>query len=64
MASCGDKKRKPLIKGHPSHAFYGRGLLAFLFEEKEDRDLIFQRGPYLMGSRGMWLNKYILDFNL
>jgi hypothetical protein len=30
----------------------------------EDRDIIFQNGPYFFGSRGMYLNRWTLDFNL
>jgi hypothetical protein len=34
----------------------------FLFEVKEDKDLIFRSGPYFMDSRGMYLNRRMLDF--
>ena len=37
------------MKGHLSHS-YGKVFFAFLFEEKEDRDLIFRSGLYFMGS--------------
>jgi hypothetical protein len=46
-----------------SVAFCGKGFFAFLFEKKEDRDLIFQSGPYFMGARGMYLNKWTPDFS-
>jgi len=62
MALWIDKNWKPLIKGHLSHAFCGRGFFAFLFVEK-DRDLIFRSGPYFMGSRDMYLNIRNPDFN-
>jgi hypothetical protein len=44
--------------------FCGKGFFVFLFEKKVDRDLIFINGPYFMGSRGMYLNKWTLDFIL
>ena len=34
-----------------------------MFEKKEDIDLIFRNGPYLMGPRGMYLNKLDLSFD-
>jgi len=34
----------------------------FLFEEKDDRDLIFYNDPYFMGSRGMYINRWTLKF--
>lgn len=39
------------------------GFFIFLFEIKEDRDVVFRNGPYFFGSRGMYLNKWMLDFN-
>jgi hypothetical protein len=42
--------------------FCGRGFYAFLFETKEDKDLIFRNGPYFFGSRGMFLNRWTLDY--
>jgi hypothetical protein len=47
-----------------STAFCGNGFFPFLFEKKEDRDLIFRSGPYFMGGRGMYLNKWTIDFIL
>jgi hypothetical protein len=41
----------------------GKGFFAFLFEFKEDRDLIFRSGQYFLGARGLYLNKWSLDFN-
>ena len=35
----------------------------FLFSNKEGRDLIFRSGPYFMGSKGMYLAPWYLDFN-
>ena len=43
--------------------FCGQGFFVFIFEKKEDRDLIFRNGPYFMGSRGMYLNKWDLFFD-
>ena len=43
--------------------FCGKGYFAFIFEKKEDRDLIFRNNPYFMGPRGMYLNKWDLSFN-
>lgn len=37
------------------------GLFCF-FVSLEDRDLIFQSGPYLIGVRGLYLNHWSLDF--
>jgi hypothetical protein len=47
-----DKNWKPHLKGRMSHSFCGRGFFVFLFEEKEDRDLIFRKWPLLHG--GSW----------
>lgn len=35
----------------------------FLFESKEDKDLIFRNGPYFMDSRGLYLNRWTPDFD-
>lgn len=43
--------------------FCGRGYFVFLFEKKEDRDLIFRSRPYFMGSRGMYLNRWSMAFD-
>jgi hypothetical protein len=58
-----DKNWKLHLKVRMSHSFCGRGFFTFLFEEKEDRDLIFRSGPYFMGARGLYLNRWTLDFN-
>jgi hypothetical protein len=47
-----------------SRAFCGMGFFCFLIENKDDRDLIFNIGPYFMGSREMHLNKWIPNFIL
>jgi len=43
--------------------FCGRGYYIFLFEMKEDIDLIFRNGSYFMDSRGLYLNSWTPDFN-
>jgi hypothetical protein len=40
-----------------------RGFFLFLFSSKEERDLIFRLGPYFMGSKGMFLSHWTLDFD-
>jgi len=52
------------IHGKIAIRFYGRGYYTFLFESKEDRNLIFRNGPYFMDSRGLYLNRWSLDFDL
>jgi len=51
------------IDGKISIKFCGRGYFTFHFETKEDRDLIFRNGPYFMDTRGLYLNKWTLDFD-
>ena len=58
-----NKNWRTLIQGEVQHIFCGKGYFAFIFERKEDHDLIFRNGPYLMGPRGMYLNKWDLSFN-
>ena len=53
----------PLIKGGLQHCFCGKGFYTFLFENKEDKDLIFRSGPYFMGPRGLYLNQWTLSFD-
>lgn len=43
--------------------FCGRGYYTFHFETKEDQDLIFRNGPYFMDTRGLYLNRWTLDFD-
>jgi hypothetical protein len=64
MALWINRNGKPLIKGHLSHTFCGKGFFAFLFEMKEDMDLVFKSGPYFMGSRGLYLNRWTSEFYL
>jgi hypothetical protein len=35
----------------------------FEFTSKEDKELIFRNGPYFMGPWGLYLNKWMSDFN-
>jgi hypothetical protein len=54
---------KMLIQGKVSLCAVGRGFFVFSFSRKEDRDLVFRSGPYFMGSRGLFLAPWTLDFN-
>jgi len=51
------------IQGKISIRFCGKGYFSFDFESKEDKDLIFRNRPYFMDSRGLYLNKWTLDFD-
>jgi len=52
-----------MIQGKIAIRFCGRGFYTFLFESKEDRNLIFRNGPYFMDSRGLYLNRWSPDFD-
>eukprot|EP00253_Pinus_taeda_P024339 PITA_24339 len=41
----------------------GKGYFVFVFENTEDRSLIFRNGPYFVGPQGLYLNKWTPDFN-
>jgi hypothetical protein len=41
----------------------GRGFFIFEFISLEDRNLIFRSGPYFMGMQGLYLNKWMPDFD-
>ena len=43
--------------------FCGKGYFTFHFESKEDKDLIFRNKPYLMDSRGLYLNKWTPEYD-
>jgi hypothetical protein len=58
-----DDRWKMLIQGNVSLCAVGRGFFVFIFSRKEDRDLVFKSGPYFMGSRGLFLAPWTLDFN-
>jgi hypothetical protein len=53
----------PLIKESVTSYFLGRGYFLFEFTSKDDKDLIFQNGPYFMGPQGLYLNKWTPDFD-
>lgn len=52
-----------IMKGEIPLSTVGNRFFVFLFEFKEDRDVVFRNMPYFFGSRGMYLNKWTLDFN-
>ena len=54
---------KTLMHGKVSLCVVGRVFFSFSFSRKEDRDLIFRFGPYFMGSRGLFLAPWTLEFN-
>jgi hypothetical protein len=57
------KNWTPLIKNSVTSYFLGRGFFLFEFISKEDKDLIFRNGPYFMGPQGLYLNKWMPDFD-
>ena len=59
-----DKVWKPITKGNFGIFTVYNCFFAFIFEHKEDRDIVFQNGLYFFGSRGMSLNTWSLDFIL
>lgn len=63
MEAWVNKNWIPLISGGLQHCFYGKGYFIFLFENKADKDLIFRSGPYFMGPRGLYLNRWNLSFD-
>ena len=52
-----------MMKGEISLSVVGNGIFIFLFENKEDKEVVFCNGPYFFGSGGMYLNKWSLNFN-
>ena len=57
------RKWRPLISDGIRNHFVGRGYYVFVFDSPEDRDLIFRNGPYFMDPRGLYLNKWTIDFD-
>ena len=57
------KNWKPLISREMQQSLCGKGFFVFLFEKKDNRDLIFRSGKYFMGPRGMYLNRWSLSFD-
>lgn len=53
----------PLIKEGVKSYFVGKGYFVFVFNNPEDRSLIFRNGPYFMGPQGLYLNKWSPDFD-
>jgi len=53
----------PLIQEKVTSYFLRRGYFLFEFSAKEDKDLIFRNGPYFMGPQGLYLNKWMPDFD-
>jgi hypothetical protein len=58
-----DERWKTLIQGNVTLYAVGRGFFIFSFTRKVDRDLVFRSGPYFMGSKGLFLAPWTLDFN-
>jgi hypothetical protein len=54
---------KPLIKEGIKSFFVGNGFFVFVFENPEDRGVIFRNGPYFMGPEGLYLNKWMPYFD-
>ena len=54
---------RPLITQNVASYLVGRGYFLFDFKSKVDRDLTFQNVPYFMGSQGLYLNRWMPDFN-
>jgi hypothetical protein len=59
-----DDRWKSLIQGKHLSVRSRQGFFVFGFSRKEDCDLVFISGPYFMGSRGLFLGPWTLDFNL
>ena len=53
----------PLVKESIKSHFVGKGFFVFVFDNVEDRSLIFRNGPYFMGPQGLYLNKWSPDFD-
>ena len=64
MESWISKNWMSLISGGLQHCLCGKGFFVFLFENKDDMDLIFRSGPYFMGPRGLYLNCWSLSFDI
>jgi hypothetical protein len=54
---------RPLLQSSVTCYPVGRGFFIFEFISKEDRDLIFRSGPYFMGTQGLYLNRWMPDFD-
>jgi hypothetical protein len=58
-----DERLKSMIQGNVSLCAVGRVFFVFSFSRAKDRDLVFRSGPYFMGSRGLFLAPWTLEFN-
>ena len=47
----------------PAILLLWKRFFCFLFENKDDKDLVFRSGPYFMGLRGLYLNRWSLSFD-
>ena len=54
---------KPPINNEVSIFVLGNGFFLTLFANFEDRDYVFKSGPSFMGSKGLFLAPWTLDFN-
>jgi len=54
---------RPLVYEGIQNHLVGRGYYVFVFDSPEDQDLIFRNGPYFMGPQGLYLNKWMPDFD-
>ena len=54
---------RPQLKNSVSCYAVGRGFFIFEFITKEDRDLVFKSGPYFMGSQGLYINRWMPNFD-
>jgi len=63
MAIWIQQNRQDHLKEQWTHFFCGCGCYVFLFQSKEDKYLIFRSRPYFMGTSGMYLNWWTLNFN-
>ena len=54
---------KPHLKQGVTCYPLSSGYFLFEFINKEDKDLIFRNGPYFMGTQGLYLNHWNLDFD-
>lgn len=64
VATWVQKYWKPYIKGQLHQFFCGRGFYAFLFESKEDMDLIFYNRPYFWVQWECTKNMNTLSFKV
>ena len=61
--SLGAEELEPAHLRRDKSHFVGKGYFVFVFENPEDKNLIFRNGPYFMGPQGLYLNKWTPDFD-